>query len=35
MDVLVGGIQNIRGIQSTETTISLEEAFERQVWVKE
>ena len=35
MDVLVGGIQNIHGIQSTETTISLDEAFERQVWVKE
>ena len=35
MEVLVGSIQNIPCIQNTETTISLDEAFERQVWVKE
>ena len=35
MEVLVGSIQNIPSIQSTETMISLDEAFERQVWVKE
>jgi Lrp/AsnC family transcriptional regulator for asnA, asnC and gidA len=35
MEVLMGSIQNISGIQSTETMISLDEAFQRQVWVKE
>jgi Lrp/AsnC family transcriptional regulator for asnA, asnC and gidA len=35
MEVLVNSIQNIPNIQSTETMLSLEEAFQRQVWVKE
>lgn len=35
MEVLVNSIQNIPNIRSTETMLSLEEAFQRQVWVKE
>ncbi|MBQ9548942.1 MAG: Lrp/AsnC ligand binding domain-containing protein [Bacteroidales bacterium] len=35
MDVLLNTIQNIPFIQSTDTMISLDEAFERQVWVKD
>lgn len=35
MDVLLGGIQNIPSIQSTETMISLDKAFERQIKVRE
>lgn len=35
MEVLLNSIQNIPNIQSSETMISLDEAFERQVWVKE
>lgn len=35
MDVLLNTIQNIPYIQSTDTMISLDEAFERQVWVKD
>ena len=33
--VLINTIQNIPYIQSTETLISLDAAFERQVWVKD
>jgi len=35
MEVLLNSIQNIPNILSSETMISLDEAFERQVWVKE
>ena len=35
LDVLLVSIQNIPFIQSTDTMISLDEAFERQVWVKD
>ncbi|MBP5505541.1 MAG: Lrp/AsnC ligand binding domain-containing protein [Bacteroidales bacterium] len=35
MKVLINTIQNIEGIERTETWISLEQAFERQVWVKD
>ncbi len=35
MEVLLGTIQNIPYILSTETMISLDEAIERQVWVKD
>lgn len=35
INVLIKTIQNIPYIQSTETMISLDAAFERQVWVKE
>ncbi len=35
MDVLMGSILNMPYIQSTDTMLSLEEAFERQVWVKD
>ena len=35
MKVLIGTIQDIDGIEKTETWIVLDEAFERQVWVKE
>lgn len=35
MEVLVNTIQNIPGILSTETFISLDQAFERQVYVKD
>ena len=34
MEVLLNTIQKIPYIQSTDTMISLDEAFERQVWVK-
>ena len=34
MQVLLTEIQKIPFIQSTDTMISLDEAFERQVWVK-
>ena len=34
MDVLLNTIQKVPYIQSTDTMISLEEVFERQVWVK-
>jgi len=33
MDVLISTIQNIPGVESTDTMISLDEAIERQVWV--
>ena len=35
MEVLLNTIQKIPYIQSTETMISLDEAIERQVWVKD
>ena len=35
MEVLVNTIQKIPYVQSTETQISLDQAIERQVWVKE
>ena len=35
MSVLLNTIQNIPYVQSTDTMISLDEAFERQVWVKD
>ena len=35
MSVILNTIQNIPYIQSTDTMISLDEAFERQVWVKD
>lgn len=35
MDVILNTIQRIPYIKSTDTMISLEEAFERQVWVKD
>ncbi len=35
MQVLLSTIQNIPGIAATETWISLEQAIERQIWVKE
>ncbi len=35
MEVLVNTIQKIPYVQSTETLISLDQAIERQVWVKE
>lgn len=35
MEVLLNTIQKVPFIQSTDTMISLDEAFERQVWVKE
>ena len=35
MEVLLNTIQKIPNIQSTDTMISLDEAFERQVWVKD
>ena len=34
MDIVLKKIQNIPYVQSTETIISLDEAFERQVWVR-
>ena len=34
MEVLLNTIQKVPFIQSTDTMISLDEAFERQVWVK-
>jgi Lrp/AsnC family transcriptional regulator for asnA, asnC and gidA len=35
MEIILSTIQNIQYIQSTETMISLDEAIERQVWVKD
>lgn len=35
MEVLLNTVQNIPYVQSTDTMISLDEAFERQVWVKD
>lgn len=35
MEILLNKLQMIPNIASTDTIISLEEAFERQVWVKE
>ena len=35
IDILIKTIQNIPHIQSTDTMISLDTAFERQVWVKD
>ena len=35
MSVLLNTIQNIPYVQSTDTMISLDQAFERQVWVKD
>lgn len=35
LEVLLNTIQHIPYVQSTDTTISLDEAFGRQVWVKE
>ena len=35
MEVLLDTIQNIPFIQATETMIALDEAFERQIWVKD
>ena len=35
MDILINKMQNIPGIESTETWVSLDEAIERQVWVKD
>lgn len=35
MEVLLNTIQNIPFIQSTDTMISLDQSFERQVWVKD
>jgi Lrp/AsnC family transcriptional regulator for asnA, asnC and gidA len=35
MSVLLNTIQNIPYVQSTDTRISLDQAFERQVWVKD
>lgn len=35
MDVLINTIQNIPSVQQTETMISLDQAIERQVWVKD
>ena len=35
MEVLVNTIQKIPYVQSTDTQISLDQAIERQVWVKE
>ncbi|MDR0294764.1 MAG: Lrp/AsnC ligand binding domain-containing protein [Prevotellaceae bacterium] len=35
MDILVNTIQHIPNVQKTESLISLDQAFERQVWVKD
>jgi Lrp/AsnC family transcriptional regulator for asnA, asnC and gidA len=35
MDILVNTIQQIPNIQKTETLISLDQTFQRQVWVKQ
>ncbi len=35
MEILINTIQNIPYIQSTETMISLDQAIDRQVWVKD
>ena len=34
MEILINTIQNIHGVHKTETMISLDQAIERQVWVK-
>ena len=35
MEILINTIQNIPSVQQTETLISLDQAIERQVWVKD
>ena len=35
MEVLLNTMQNIPFVQSTDTMISLDQAIERQVWVKD
>ena len=35
MEIIINTIQNIPGIEKTETWISLDQSIERQVWVKE
>lgn len=35
MEIILNTIQNIPFIQSTDTMISLDESFERQIWVNE
>ena len=35
MEILLNTIQKIPYVQSTETMISLDQAFERQIWVKD
>ena len=35
MEVLLNTIQKIPGIEQTETWISLDQAIERQIWVKD
>lgn len=35
MEIILNTIQNIPFIQSTDTMISLDESFERQIWVQE
>ncbi len=35
MEILINTIQNIPAVQQTETFISLDQAIERQVWVKD
>jgi Lrp/AsnC family transcriptional regulator, regulator for asnA, asnC and gidA len=35
MEVLINTIQNIPSVEQTETFISLDQAIERQVWVKD
>jgi Lrp/AsnC family transcriptional regulator for asnA, asnC and gidA len=34
MEILINTIQNIPGVLKTETMVSLDQAIERQVWVK-
>ena len=35
MEILINTIQNIPSVKQTETLISLDQAIERQVWVKD
>jgi Lrp/AsnC family transcriptional regulator for asnA, asnC and gidA len=35
MEILINTIQNIPSVEQTETFISLDQAIERQVWVKD
>jgi Lrp/AsnC family transcriptional regulator for asnA, asnC and gidA len=35
LDILINTIQNIPSVQDTETLVSLDQAIERQVWVKD
>ena len=35
MEILLNTIQRIPYVQSTDTMISLDEAFEREIWVKD